>query len=180
MTTKTRKLKVFRTPIGFHDAYVAAPSQKAALEAWGTDHNLFARGEAELVEDPALIAEPLAHPGQVIKRLRGTADQQIAALPADKPRKSARADEPARERALKIVPHPDRGSLDRAEEEITQAERRHGALLDALAREEEKLRKRRRAAEEARDGELERLRGRADRLRETYERRLAAWRLSGR
>jgi hypothetical protein len=28
------KLKVFRTPIGFHDAYVAAPSKKAALAAW--------------------------------------------------------------------------------------------------------------------------------------------------
>ena len=42
----TRKLKVFRTPIGFHDAYVAAPSQKAALQAWGTDTDLFARGVA--------------------------------------------------------------------------------------------------------------------------------------
>jgi hypothetical protein len=31
---RAAKLKVFRTPIGFHDAYVAAPSQKAALEAW--------------------------------------------------------------------------------------------------------------------------------------------------
>ena len=31
------KLKVYRTPIGFHDAYVAAPSQKAALDAWGSD-----------------------------------------------------------------------------------------------------------------------------------------------
>ena len=37
------KLKVFRTPIGFHDAYVAAPSQKAALEAWGADSNIFAQ-----------------------------------------------------------------------------------------------------------------------------------------
>jgi hypothetical protein len=27
---RVAKLKVFRTPIGFHDAYVAAPSQKAA------------------------------------------------------------------------------------------------------------------------------------------------------
>ena len=26
-------LKVYRTPIGFHDAYVAAPSKKAALRA---------------------------------------------------------------------------------------------------------------------------------------------------
>jgi hypothetical protein len=28
------ELKVYRTPIGFHDALVAAASQKAALEAW--------------------------------------------------------------------------------------------------------------------------------------------------
>ena len=27
---RATKLKVYRTPIGFHDAYVAAPSQKAA------------------------------------------------------------------------------------------------------------------------------------------------------
>ena len=32
---RTGRLKVFRTSIGFHDAYVAAPSRKAALEAWG-------------------------------------------------------------------------------------------------------------------------------------------------
>ena len=35
------KLKVYSTPIGFHDALVAAPSQKAALEAWGAGTNLF-------------------------------------------------------------------------------------------------------------------------------------------
>jgi hypothetical protein len=29
-----RKQKVFRTSTGFHDAYVAAPSRKKALEAW--------------------------------------------------------------------------------------------------------------------------------------------------
>ena len=42
-----RALKVFRTAAGFHDAYVAAPSRKAALEAWGADVDLFARGIAE-------------------------------------------------------------------------------------------------------------------------------------
>ena len=46
-----RALKVYRTPIGFHDAYVAAPSQKAALAAWGADANLFARGSAEQVTE---------------------------------------------------------------------------------------------------------------------------------
>jgi hypothetical protein len=45
---RTQKLKVYRTPIGFHDAYVAAPSKKAALEASGSDANLFVRGIAEL------------------------------------------------------------------------------------------------------------------------------------
>ncbi|MCP2775198.1 hypothetical protein, partial [Salmonella enterica] len=55
---RAAKLKVYRTPIGFHDAYVAAPSQKAALQAWGSDADLFARGVAEQVADPALMEEP--------------------------------------------------------------------------------------------------------------------------
>ncbi|RZM24604.1 MAG: hypothetical protein EOP67_46290 [Sphingomonas sp.] len=75
------KLKVYRTAAGFHDAYVAAPSQKAALAAWGSEHDLFARGIAELVTDADLAAEPLASPGVVIKRSRGTTAEQIAALP---------------------------------------------------------------------------------------------------
>jgi hypothetical protein len=66
-----RALKVFRTPAGFYDAVVAAPSQKAALAAWGTTTNLFASGDARVAEDPALQAEALAHPGEVIKRSRG-------------------------------------------------------------------------------------------------------------
>ena len=48
---RKQKLKVFVTSIGFHDAYVAAPSQKAALEAWGADSNIFAQGIAEQVTD---------------------------------------------------------------------------------------------------------------------------------
>jgi hypothetical protein len=79
------KLKVYRTPIGFHDAYVAAPSQKAALAAWGSDANLFARGVAELVTDEALTREPLDKPGEVIRRPRGTTAEYIAALPKDAP-----------------------------------------------------------------------------------------------
>lgn len=177
---KSRQLKVFRTPIGFHDAYVAAPTQKAALEAWGSDHNLFARGEAERVEDPKLTAEPLAHPGQVIRRLRGTAEEQFAALPPSRPRKAGTADneaaKPSTRKKSKPIPRPDRGPLDRAEEAVAAAERRHATALEALAREEEKMRQRRRAAEKARDDELEKLRGRADRARETYERKLEAWR----
>jgi len=172
---KPSKLKVFRTPIGFHDAYVAAPSQKAALEAWGSDHNLFARGEAERVEDPALTAEPLAHPGQVIKRLRGTAEEQLAALPPDKKRQPAAASD-VRKKPAKPVPRPTRAPLDRAEEALAKAEQRHAETLAALAAQEEDLRRRRRAAEKARDAELDKLRAAVDRQRDTYERKLEEWR----
>ena len=75
-----RKLKVFRTTTGFHDAYVAAPSQKAALEAWGADANLLARGVAEQVTDPKLMAAPLERPGEVIKLSRGDLATQLRAL----------------------------------------------------------------------------------------------------
>jgi len=77
---RKQKLKVYRTPIGFHDASVAAPSQKAALEAWGSDSDLFARGSAEQVTDPELMKAPLEKPGEVIKSPRGTRREHLAAL----------------------------------------------------------------------------------------------------
>jgi len=42
-----KKLKVFRAVSGFHDAYVAAPSRAAALQAWGATTDLFVRGAAD-------------------------------------------------------------------------------------------------------------------------------------
>ena len=86
---RKQKLKVFRTPIGFHDAYVAAPSQKAALEAWGADSNIFAQGIAEQVTDPRLMEEALANPGKVIKKVRGSADEHFAELDRAPARKKA-------------------------------------------------------------------------------------------
>ena len=116
-------LKVYRTAIGFHDGYVAAASQKAALDAWGSDKNLFARGAAELVTDEALTQAPLAAPGTVIKRLRGLVEEQMAALPPDKPMtpasgnaatasaKKAKAEKPPKPKP----PPPSRAGLDDAE-----------------------------------------------------------------
>ena len=42
-----RKLKVFSAQMGFVRAVVAAPSRKAALEAWGVRDDLFARDAAK-------------------------------------------------------------------------------------------------------------------------------------
>ncbi|NKJ02051.1 hypothetical protein [Novosphingobium sp. SG707] len=74
-----RALKVFRTSAGFEDTYIAAPSQKAALEAWGARRNLFAQGVAELVTDPELAKAALARPGQVLRVPRGTTAEHLAA-----------------------------------------------------------------------------------------------------
>src|SRR5919106_3372766 len=92
---RKQKLKVFRTPIGFHDAYVAAPSQRAALEAWGAEANIFAQGIAEQVTDPKLMEEPLARPGEVIKRLRGSAEEHVAALPKEARKKATPSPQPS-------------------------------------------------------------------------------------
>jgi len=42
-----RKLKTYQTSVGFYDLAIAAPSMKAALEAWGAGSNLFHQGVAK-------------------------------------------------------------------------------------------------------------------------------------
>src|SRR5215203_4625 len=114
------KLKVFRTPIGFHDAYVAAPSQKAALEAWGAGTNLFAAGAAELVTDPELTKEPLARPGEVIRKVRGSTDEHVRALGGKS--KFRRTSANTTELKPKRGPRPNRAAVDKAEEVLARAE----------------------------------------------------------
>ncbi len=41
------RLKAFQAPLGFFDTVVAAPSQGAALKAWGSRQNLFRDGQAK-------------------------------------------------------------------------------------------------------------------------------------
>jgi len=67
-----RKLKAYRTSLGFFDLAVAAPSMKGALEAWGAKSNLFQRGFAEETKDPLIVAATMAKPGVVLKRAVGS------------------------------------------------------------------------------------------------------------
>ncbi len=169
----SRKLKVFRTPAGFHDAYVAAPSRKAALSAWGASADLFARGLAEEVTDPALMEAPLAAPGEVIKRSRGSAEEQLAAAPPS--RRAGKPPVPKKKTAAKSAPRPSRAVLDEAEAALdaaaatAEAERRDLAKRRAALEREEKTaeqrwRTERRAREEARYT-----------ARERYDAALARW-----
>jgi hypothetical protein len=167
-------LKVYRTPIGFHDAYVAAPSQKAALAAWGTTHNLFVRGVAEIVTDPELTAEPLATPGTVIKRSRGTAAEQIAALPPDAPRAKVPASKPVKRKPA--APRPDRKPLDAAEAAIAQAEERHDAAARDLAARLAALQEERQRLDRDHRAEIARLEEARERVATAYEKATKAWR----
>jgi len=169
------KLKVFRTAIGFHDAYVAAPSQKAAMEAWGTDTDLFSRGEAELVTDPALAEAPLASPGTVIKRLRATAAEQIAALDASEaktPAKKAKATPPRKP----DKPRPNRAKLDAAERRLNEARARMASKLDALARREAELAEERRELQKAQAADTAELEQRLDEAQSAFDAAMQAWR----
>lgn len=67
-----RKLKTFQTSLGFYDLAIAAPSMKAALEAWGAGSNLFHQGVARETDDPDVVAAAMSKPGVVLKRPAGS------------------------------------------------------------------------------------------------------------
>jgi len=133
-----RKLKTYQTSLGFFDQAIAAPSMKAALEAWGADSNLFHQGAAKESDDPDVIAATMAKPGVVLKRPVGTdkAFGEHAGLPTGlggggKPSGTARKT-PARK------PKPARSAETAAERKAAQTYER-----------EEKRRDRERAKQEA-------------------------------
>ena len=92
-----RKLKTYETSLGFFDLAIAAPSMKAALEAWGADSNLFHQGAAKESDDPDVVAATMAKPGVVLRRPVGSDGPfgEHAELPTnlgdgDRPTKAAR------------------------------------------------------------------------------------------
>jgi colicin import membrane protein len=67
-----RKLKTYQTSQGFYDLAIAAPSMKAALEAWGASSNLFHQGFAKEADDGKVIEAAMAKPGIVLQRPVGS------------------------------------------------------------------------------------------------------------
>lgn len=95
----TRKLKTFQASLGFDDLAVAAPSMKAALEAWGAGSNLFHQGFARHTEDSDVVAETMSKPGVMLKQPAGSSgpfaehtDLPDLADERAKPKKRHRAD----------------------------------------------------------------------------------------
>lgn len=183
------KLKVFRTPIGFHDAYVAAPSQKAALRIWGADADLFSRGIAELVEDPELRKAALKRPGEVIKVLRGSDEDHFKAVEKPERRQSRNegrktdaprpaATPPTRELKTakqKKRPRPSRAALDRAESAIAELDRELDRQLQDIAAQERALRDKRQDLRERHREQQSKLEKALARAREQYRQKIETW-----
>jgi hypothetical protein len=136
----TRKLKTYQTSLGFFDLAVAAPSMKAALEAWGADSNLFHQGAAKQSEDPDVIAATMAAPGVVLKRPVGASGpfKEQAELPTNLAGDNISKKAGGRSVRRKPQKHPERAT-DRAAD-------RKAALAFEM---EQKRRERERAKEEA-------------------------------
>ncbi len=147
-----RKLKTYQTSLGFFDLAVAAPSMKAALEAWGADSNLFHQGAAMQSEDPDVIEATMAAPGVVLKRPVGSSGsfKEHAELPTDlagdrskkagrksagrqpqKPSKRGHNEAADRKAALAFEKEQERRERERAKEEAAlqkERERRQHAV----------------------------------------------------
>lgn len=141
------KLKLFKTVIGFHDAYVAAPSRKAALHAWGASTDLFSAGLAEQVADADSCTAAFAEPGTVVTMKRGSA-REWSARARPKPRRPSKKDL----------------AKARIEQRLAKLDERRSKALGALDREADTLRRKRSALETKFDAERGKLEAERDAL----------------
>ena len=138
-----RKLKTYQTSLGFYDLAIAAPSMKAALEAWGAGSNLFHQGFAKETADPDVAAATMAKPGVVLKRPAGSSGRfaEHSELPdledeASGPKKKARRPEPKRRAAPKVTDEEARKAAAEFEREQKRRDAERGK--EEAAREKER------------------------------------------
>ena len=142
---KKSRLKVFQAQLGFFDSVVAAPSQAAALRAWGIHQNLFADGRASIADDPQAVAAALAYPEVPLKRAVGSADAfglESARLPTvpDAPKTPAATPKTKAKPAAARRPAADRSGLDAAEAALRRLDEDRKREEAALRRRQDELR----------------------------------------
>jgi colicin import membrane protein len=148
-----RKLKAYQTSLGFFDLAIAAPSMKAALDAWGAESNLFHQGVAKESTDPDVIAATMSKHGVILRRPVGSSQpfRENAELPRfssneiehrpDKrhitgPKKRQRRtidDKAASKAALEFKSEQRRRESERRKEEAAR-DKQHGRRDRAIAR----------------------------------------------
>lgn len=136
-----RKLKTYQTSLGFFDLAIAAPSMKAAFEAWGAGSNLFHQGVARETDDPDVVAATMSKPGVILKRPAGssgrfaehsdlpTSDEaeggRVKRRPKAKKRPSPKISEKAaRKAALDFEREQKRSEAKRRAEQVAESRKR--------------------------------------------------------
>jgi colicin import membrane protein len=138
-----KKLKTYTTTSGFFDLAIAAPSMKAAAEAWGSNIDVFKNGFAAQTEDLNIIAATLSRPGVVLKRPVGSAEpfSENPHLPKTIDREAATV--PTRSRKK-------HGTQLTASDKAPEAQR---DTLAAFMRQQERIRSERRKAEKKQEAD---------------------------
>jgi flagellar motility protein MotE (MotC chaperone) len=140
-----RPLKVFRVHLGFYDTIVAAPSQKAAIQAWGGAKNEFAKGFASVTNDTEAVKAALAQPGVVLRRPFSSKEPFAAqaALPKVKAAPKSKKKQRKRQHVKRDTEAAQRGKQKAAR---AAAKQELDAKLRAIKDEEERLNTAREAA----------------------------------
>ncbi|MDX3967382.1 MAG: cell envelope biogenesis protein TolA [Bradyrhizobium sp.] len=173
-----RKLKTYQTSLGFYDQAIAAPSMKAALQAWGASSNLFHQGAAKETDDPDIVAATMAKPGVVLRRPVGSDGPftESAELPTDlgegegkserKPKRKPNSK--STKRPAKTARKPPRKIDDQAARKAAIAFEKEERRREAERRKEEAARARERAR---RDKAVATAQAALDRARREHEAR---------
>ena len=150
-----RKLKVFQAQFGFYDTVVAAPSQAAALRAWGTHQNLFASGEAKVTTDEAAVTAASEQPEIPLRRAVGSTDP-FALEPTSLPKIQEVSKKPSTRSAAKPKAPPtpkrppaDRSKLNAAETALHKLDQVRNSEEASLRREADELERRKSSAQTA-------------------------------
>jgi hypothetical protein len=151
---RAKRLKVFQAQFGFYDSVVAAPSQPAALRAWGTHQNLFTSGAAHVVTDESAVKAALEHPETPLRRPIGS-NEPFALEPASQlkaPTAARWAPPEAKARAAAAAvakPPPDRSALDAAEAALRALDEERRGEEARLQEEDEALKQKKAVAQAA-------------------------------
>jgi hypothetical protein len=152
------RLKVFVTSDGLTDFVVAATSRAKALAAWGVRQDVFKEGQARETDDPELVAEATARPGEVLRRPAASRGELAKLKVPPKPAKAKAAAKPdprpagaaARPKLELVKPPPKAKGPSKAalkkvadlEAGIAALDAEHQQTLDRLARERAELERR--------------------------------------
>jgi type IV secretory pathway VirB10-like protein len=136
---------VFQARFGFHDSVVAAPSQAAALRAWGIRQNLFAEGQARITDDPQAVEAARAHPETPLRRIAGSNDP-FELNPTALPKVPDAPKRPGAQAAKAPRPEPAKPLADRSQ--LDAAEAALHAVDERRKREEARLRDKQDALEQ--------------------------------